>query len=94
MLAVSKACHSGSTKCIEWTIQFPLVTFLSCASCFARRGRAHRGGLEEDVLERIAAVTEGHKADVCLEVIGSKATFEQATMLQVWEKSQVGKEGT
>eukprot|EP00913_Durusdinium_trenchii_P008328 g7822.t1 len=35
---------------------------------------------DEDVLERIAAVTEGHKADVCLEVIGSKATFEQALL--------------
>ncbi|CAK8985573.1 unnamed protein product [Durusdinium trenchii] len=35
---------------------------------------------KEDVLERIAAVTEGHKADVCLEVIGSKATFEQALL--------------
>lgn len=35
---------------------------------------------KEDVLERIAAATEGYKADVCIEVIGSKATFEQAVM--------------
>eukprot|EP00434_Breviolum_minutum_P001097 symbB.v1.2.000961.t1/scaffold39.1/size394969/5 len=35
---------------------------------------------KEDVLERIAAVTDGYKADVCIEVIGSKATFEQAVM--------------
>mmetsp|Transcript_35562 Transcript_35562/g.94611 ORF Transcript_35562/g.94611 Transcript_35562/m.94611 type:complete len:396 (-) Transcript_35562:467-1654(-) len=33
---------------------------------------------EEDVVERIAALTEGRKVDVCFEVIGLKKTFEQA----------------
>ena len=33
---------------------------------------------QEDVIERIAELTDGHRADVCIEVIGSKATFEQA----------------
>ncbi|CAE7209102.1 unnamed protein product [Symbiodinium pilosum] len=35
---------------------------------------------EEDVIERIGELTDGHRADVCIEVIGSKATFEQAIM--------------
>ena len=30
------------------------------------------------MLERIAAFTDGYKADLCIEVIGSKVTFEQA----------------
>eukprot|EP00440_Ansanella_granifera_P022168 gb/GFBE01024082.1/.p1 GENE.gb/GFBE01024082.1/~~gb/GFBE01024082.1/.p1 ORF type:complete len:407 (+),score=82.92 gb/GFBE01024082.1/:1-1221(+) len=34
----------------------------------------------EDVLARVAELTGGFKADVCMEVIGSKATFEQAIM--------------
>ena len=34
--------------------------------------------LKENVIERIGELTDGHRADVCIEVIGSKATFEQA----------------
>ncbi|OLP85036.1 Succinate-semialdehyde dehydrogenase (acetylating) [Symbiodinium microadriaticum] len=35
---------------------------------------------QENVIERIGELTDGHRADVCIEVIGSKATFEQAIM--------------
>lgn len=36
--------------------------------------------LTENVVERIASLTGGLRADICFEALGSKATFEQAIM--------------